>query len=334
MLMLRPFPRPGRATVPAVRNLGVVTSQVTIVMYHYVRDVARTRYPNVKGLSIDGFRRQVGHLQQHHTIVRMEDVIAAAEGAQLPPNAALLTFDDGYAEHYDVVFPILHDLGLQGSFFPPVAPVRDAELLDVNRVHFILASASSPTDLAGEVDRQVSELRSPYGLDSVEAYRAEWAHANRFDDADTIYVKRMLQTALPPEVRQRIAKALFARYVAVEESAFANELYMSEDQARLMVSCGMHFGSHGRSHRWLNRVERATQVTEIDGSLEFLRDVGMPVTDGWVMCYPYGGWNESLLEVIRERGGRIGLTTEVATADLAVHDPLRLPRYDTNDFPQ
>ena len=318
----------------AERNISQMSRQVNIVMYHYVRDFARSRYPRIKGLEVDGFRRQLDHLQSEFELVTMQDVLAAADGEELPPKAALLTFDDGYSEHYDTVFPILHERGLQGSFFPPVAPVRDHELLDVNRVHFVLASASSAAELGQAVDAEVTALASQHNLRSVADYRAEWAHANRFDDAETIYVKRMLQTALPPDVRESIAKQLFARFVTSDEEAFAAELYMTLGQAKVMVSSGMWIGSHGRSHRWLNRVDRSTQVDEVCGSIDFLRQAGMAVEDGWVMCYPYGGWNESLLEVLREHRCALGVTTEVATADLATHDRLTLPRYDTNDFPQ
>jgi peptidoglycan/xylan/chitin deacetylase (PgdA/CDA1 family) len=309
-----------------------MAQQLSIVMYHYIRDFARSRYPRLKGLDVAGFRRQLDHLSREFTIVRMEDVIDAAGGdAELPPNAALLTFDDGYAEHYDIAFPILHERGLQGSFFPPVAPVRDSALLDVNRVHFILACVDSSARLSAAIDE---EVEADDDLATVAEYRSRWAHANRFDDAETIYVKRMLQTALPPDVRGRIARHLFAQFVTTDEAAFASELYLSRDQARLMVACGMHFGSHGVSHHWLDQVDEATQAAEIDGSLEFLEDVGMQVARGWVMCYPYGAWNDALLGHLGERNCRIGLTTQVATASIGTDDPLTLPRYDTNDFPQ
>lgn len=175
-----------------------MTRPVTIVMYHYIRDFARTRHPNIKGLDLAGFRNQLDYLQENYTIIRIEDVIAAIRsGEGLPPRAALLTFDDGYAEHYDLVFPILFDRGLQGCFFPPVQPVRDAKLLDVNRVHFILASCDNPKDLGAAIDAAVSEQSLAYELDGVQDYRATWAKPNRFDTAEVIYVKRMLQTALP-----------------------------------------------------------------------------------------------------------------------------------------
>ncbi len=309
---------------------------LTIVMYHYVRDFARSRFPGIRGLDFAGFRRQIDVLQQRHNIVGMPEVLAALRGDEpLPPEAALLTFDDGYAEHYDLVFPELHKRGLPGCFYAPLSPLREHRLLDVNRVHFILAATlDDPARVSAVIDRRIRDEAGVRGLQEVAAYRAEWARPNRFDDAETIYIKRMLQTVLPEDMRHAIAQELFSRFVTADEAAFAAELYMSEDQARLMQSCGMSFGSHGAEHVWLNRIPPEEQAREIDRSLEFLRDIGVPVDREWVMCYPYGGWNESLLDLLRARGCSAGLTTEVATARIGANDPLLLPRYDTNDFPQ
>jgi peptidoglycan/xylan/chitin deacetylase (PgdA/CDA1 family) len=313
-----------------------MSQSLTIVMYHYIRDFARTRYPGIRGLDQSGFLRQLDYLASKHTIVRMEDVIASHRtGDALPPNAALLTFDDAYAEHYDFVFPTLFDRGLQGSFFAPVDPVRNRVLLDVNRIHFILAATlDNPAKVSSLLDARIVAVQADRGLDTVAAYRAQWAVANRFDDAETIYIKRMLQTVLPEDLRNSIAQDLFATFVGMDEAAFAAELYITEAQAKLMQSCGMYFGSHGASHYWLNRIPHDMQVREVEQSLAFLRAIGSPIDDFWVMCYPYGGWSDELLGVLRSRHCTLGLTTEVATADLAIHDALTLPRYDTNDFPR
>lgn len=313
-----------------------MAQDLTIVMYHYVRDFPRSRFPGIRGLDFAGFRRQLDYLQDHHHIVGMPEVLAALRGDEaLPPDAALLTFDDGYAEHYDLVFPELHKRKLPGCFYAPLAPLREHRLLDVNRVHFILAATlDDPARVSAVIDQRIAVEAGARGLKDVAAYRAEWAHPNRFDDAETIYIKRMLQTVLPEDMRHAIAHELFARFVTADEAAFAAELYISEDQARLMQSCGMSFGSHGAEHVWLNRIPPEEQAREIDRSLAFLRDIGVPVEREWVMCYPYGGWNETLLELLRARGCSAGLTTEFTTARIGQNDPLLLPRLDTNDFPQ
>ena len=119
-----------------------------------------------------------------------------------------------------------------------------------------------------------------------------------------------------------------------DESAFATELYLREDQARLMQSCGMYFGSHGASHYWLDQIPEQKKRQDITRSLDFLNRIGSPVNDFWVMCYPYGAWDSETLRILEQYNCTFGLTTEVATANISSNNPLTLPRYDTNDFPQ
>jgi hypothetical protein len=54
----------------------------------------------------------------------------------------------------------------------------------------------------------------------------------------------------------------------------------------------------------------------------------------WIMCYPYGGYNESLLSVLKSRNCVAGLTTEVGLASLDQNNALTLPRLDTNCLPK
>jgi peptidoglycan/xylan/chitin deacetylase (PgdA/CDA1 family) len=95
----------------------------------------------------------------------------------------------------------------------------------------------------------------------------------------------------------------------------------------------MMIGSHGYNHDWLNHLSPEQQATDIDLSLDFLRTIGVE-SNAWVMCYPYGGWSESLLRLLRERDCAIGFTTQVGLALASGDDPLLLPRLDTNDLPK
>jgi hypothetical protein len=51
--------------------------ELTIVMYHYVRDLAHSRYPAIKGLDLELFKGQISYLQKHYNFVTVEQVIAA-----------------------------------------------------------------------------------------------------------------------------------------------------------------------------------------------------------------------------------------------------------------
>ena len=308
------------------------TPSLAIIMYHYVREIEGSAFPGIKGLELDGFRHQLDFLGETFNFATAEQLIATANGDDaLPDNPCLLTFDDGYKDHYVHVLPELLQRGIQGSFFPPVKPVVVREILDVNRVHFILACADDPVTLAAEAQ----DLCREHGVSdaNLAALWEDYAVANRFDGKHVIFIKRLLQHALPEAIRNAVAETLFSRYVSASPQDFAAQLYLSVDETRDLVDAGMYVGSHGYKHLWLDRETRAGQEQEITRSLAFLEDVGAPTAD-WIMCYPYGGYNADTLEILGNRGCKAGLTAKVGAADLGNGMLLELARWDTNDFPQ
>lgn len=307
---------------------------VTIVMYHYVRDLARSRYPAIKGLSLERFTRQLDHIQAHYTPVSVEDLIEAVESpaTQLPPNAILLTFDDGYTDHFLNAFPMLDARGIRGCFFPPAQAVLEHTVLDVNKIQFVLAAMPDVPALLDQLFLDLEEFRSSFELKSREEYYALITEVHRYDPHEVIVLKRLLQRELPGPVRNEVVRRLFARYVTADEAAFAVELYMSLEQIDCMRRHGMHIGSHGYAHAWLDSLTPAQQVDETDRALHFLSRFGVR-PDNWTIGYPYGGYNQSLLDVLRPRGCQLGFTVEPRMANLDTDDRLALPRLDTNDLP-
>jgi peptidoglycan/xylan/chitin deacetylase (PgdA/CDA1 family) len=306
---------------------------LTIVMYHYVRELARSRYPRIKGRTVEEFRRQLDHIASRYTVVTAQQVVAAIRGEDpVPENAAWLTFDDGYLDHYTNVFPLLFERGWQGSFFPPSQTVLNGRLLDVNKIHFILAAHAQPDDIIGEIKAALEARSADRDVRPFEDYWSELAKPNRYDPAEVVFIKRSLQFGLPEPVRAEVVDRLFHRLVSDDPAAFAAELYLTQDQLRTMVRCGMYVGSHGASHRWLDRLTPAQQETEIDDSLDFLRSLGASSGD-WVMCYPYGACDQSVLRLLAQRNCSAALTTRPAIASMAADHPLLLPRIDTNELP-
>lgn len=307
--------------------------ELTIIMYHYVRDLSRSRYPQIKGLPTDDFRKQIAHVQERYNVIGANQLVrAVTEGDTLPPRAALLTFDDGYLDHFTNVFPLLDAKDLPGCFFPPARCILDREVLDVNKIHYILASSAT----TGEISDRLFELMEAWGdpdaLRSREAYHEAVAGDHRFDEPQVVLIKRMLQRELPEPLRARILDRLFETYVDVREDVLAEELYMDLDQVRCLRRHGMYVGSHGDQHAWMNRLDPEEQRKDIDRSLKFLSKAGTPL-DRWIMCYPYGAYDASLRHYLREQGCAVGLATGAAVADLARDEPLALPRLDTNDIP-
>lgn len=309
-------------------------SPLTIIMYHYVRPLARTRYPDIRGLDLALFDEQLDFLQRHYHPVSMEDVVGALDGHHdLPRRAVLLTFDDGYLDHYTYVFPRLAARNLAGAFYPPSQVVLEHRLLDVNRIHYILASGASPVELVATIENAILSREVEFGLDEPNVYRERFCHSTRYDSAEVAYVKRLLQHALPEKLRVQLATELFEQYVSADEMSFTEELYLSLEQLRVMASAGQHVGSHGDAHYWLSSLPADLQRADIAASVHMLDQVGVP-SDCRTLCYPYGDYNADTLAILNETGFRAAVTTRVALADLHSKNRYELPRLDTNDLPK
>lgn len=310
-----------------------MNNNLTVVMYHYVREIHNSKYPNIKGLELEGFKRQLDFLQSEFSIISAEDLIHYAEDkvSNLPNNPCYLTFDDGYKDHYKYVLPELKKRKLQGSFFPIAGPILKKELHVVNAIHFILACCDSEDHLVQDLNSECLK----YGVtqEELEDYWSVIDKTSRYDSPKIIYVKRMLQRELPKELRYKVSNSLFEKYVGVSASEFSEDLYLSLDEIKDLISEGMYVGSHSYNHDWMNRYPFQSQMKDIELSLSFLKQIGAP-TSSWIFCYPYGAYNNDTIAALKEKKCVLGLTTKNDHASLDKNKLLELSRFDTNYFPQ
>lgn len=305
-------------------------AELTIIMYHYVRPIIDSEFPGIKGLEIQQFKKQLDFLEENFSIISSEQVIdAVLKKKKLPANACWLTFDDGYKDHLKYVLPELLKRNLNGAFFPPKVSITENKLLDVNSIHHILSRASDKQILVKKLNKNC-QLQG-ISEEKLNSYYQEFARSNRWDTAEIIYIKRMLQHVLPESVRNSITSTLFEEYVGVSEGEFSSKLYMNVTEVRELVRNGMHVGSHGSMHYWLDKISAKKQKEDIVESLGFLEEIGAS-TKKWIMCYPYGAYNKKTISLLKKLGASVGVTTQVRKAIIGKDNPLTLPRFDTNDF--
>ena len=318
-------------------------SEITIVMYHYVRDLKNSRYPNIRGLDIDKFKRQIKYFKENYNFIRMEDLIEyykSPNKKSFPDKSILLTFDDGYKDHYTYVLPVLLENNIQGSFYIPTKCFQDKKVLDVNKIHFILENCiGNEGKILKEIEEYLEINKDSRILFSYDKYFKEYAVASRFDNKEVIFIKRMLQVVLPEDYRGKIVDKLFRKYVCtigdkiISERAFWEELYLTPSQIKIMEKLGMHVGFHSHDHVWLNSLSKEEQEFQIKSSINYFKEIGLK-TEKMTISYPYGEYNKDTIELMKEYNIPLGFTTEVGKIDLEISDYLKLPRLDTNDFYQ
>ena len=309
-------------------------NNLTIVMYHYVRDLKNSRYPDIKGLDINLFKEQVNYMRKHYHIITMEEVIYSIDNqVKIPNKSVLLTFDDAYSDHYNNVFPILDKYKLQGSFYTPAKAITEHTVLDVNKIHFILASIEDKINLVNDLKELVKVYKKEYQLEDFDYYYTKLAQASRMDTKDVIFIKRLLQVELVEDLRIKIVDILFEKYIGMSESSFSRELYMNEEQLKHMLRSGHHIGNHGYNHYWWNSLNEKEMGEELDLSIGFLEKLGVDMNN-WTACYPYGSYDDQSIKMLKERGCKLAITTEVNIATTNKDTRFIMPRLDTNDIPK
>ena len=136
---------------------------------------------------------------------------AIVEDTPLPPPPLILSFDDRYIDHFTDVFPILDRENLPRCFFPPAKCILEHEVLNVNKIQFVLANTPDKRMHVEHIFKQIDDNRSRYNLLPSAAYWEKLGHPSRFDPAEVIFCKRMLQRELPLELRQAITDELISR---------------------------------------------------------------------------------------------------------------------------
>jgi peptidoglycan/xylan/chitin deacetylase (PgdA/CDA1 family) len=103
-------------------------AEVPVLMYHYVSELPPNAdaYRRDLTVSAEAFEAQLQYLDEagYHPITLTDLYLYLTEGYPLPDRPIVLTFDDGYRDAYEVVFPKLLDQGFPGTFFVMATPAH------------------------------------------------------------------------------------------------------------------------------------------------------------------------------------------------------------------
>lgn len=252
---------------------------------------------------------QLEVLRASCTVVSIADVRRFSRGRKLPPNAVLVTFDDGYVEDHDIALPILRRAGVPATFFIPTGFPDAGRLFWWDRVwltmrrcrldlvvldypqRLTLHPASAPEDAARLVCQAIK--RTP-GID----------------------LSRLWE-----ELEQRTGVALGA----VEERALAARTIMGWRQVRALREAGMDVQSHSHDHLVLNTLTPDEAHRDLERSAHVLREaVGGEV---FGVAYPVGyAISGALRRAPEEASFELGFTNGTGLCAPRGFDPLNVPR--------
>ena len=303
-------------------------SRLAIVTYHYVRNLPETRFPRIRGLMTDDFRRQVDMLSSRYEMATWESAMAFVRGEYAPKrDMCYLTFDDGLKDHYSDVLPILDENSISAGFYVITGCLIDGWVATVHKNHFLLAELEFE-DLYARFVSLLGKIAPEVPLDpDAEAV----AKVYRWDEPRVANYKYMVNYGLPIELREQVLDALF-KEVLGDEVQFANELYVSWNQLMEMQDSGMSIGTHSHRHRSLSSLDLSHQEEDLKTSYEVLA-AALPSAGAPAYCYPYGkraSFSEESPDLVRRHGFSAAMTS-IPEWNYRGADPYLLKRFDTND---
>ena len=310
--------------------IKTINNNIHIVMYHYVRNIKKSKYPNLKGLEFSDFRKQIIYLKKNFNILSNNQFIEILNSRKIPKKKSiLLTFDDGYRDHFEYVFPFLKKQNVPAVFYPPIMCVKNKAVLDVNKIHFILEKEENRDKILDLIFLYVKKIlnKNPQqiGIEKINLL-------SRYDDKKTILIKRLLQHHLPLPYRKKIADTIFKDIVNYSEEEFSKILYMNKNNIQELYKNNFSIGSHGYNHYWWGKINKNEQEMEIKKSINYFKKIKV-FDKNFSVCYPYGSYNLQTLNLLKKYKIKFALTTKVGSVNKKnIKKVFELPRFNTNDF--
>jgi peptidoglycan/xylan/chitin deacetylase (PgdA/CDA1 family) len=290
-------------TVMATMRLAGGASRLSCLIYHRVFAVDDPLFP--EQVTIESFDSQMAAVVSEFNVISLSEAVSGLERGVLPVRAACITFDDGYADNYDLALPILLKHGIPACFFVATGFLDGGIMWNDSIIEAVRNFHEPVLDLS-------HIALGCHSTDSVESKRR----------AIDCIIDRLKHR--PFGQRADAVAAIVAACGASPRS----DLMMSSTQVQALARAGMEIGGHTVNHPILTQVDAATARQEIVHGRRHLQEMtGTPVS---LFAYPNGrpcsDYASEHVGMVREAGYQGAVSTAWGAASPGA-DVFQIPRF-------
>jgi peptidoglycan/xylan/chitin deacetylase (PgdA/CDA1 family) len=293
-----------------VKLLENVDSQksgfLRVLTYHRIDEPARRPWldPGLISASPTDFDAQMAYLAAHYQVIAVSDILAVIQSRNyknLPPRAALVTFDDGYYDFEEQAWPILKRHKIPATLFVPTAyPDHPEQTFWWDNLYQAIRNTSHteiPNTPIGALSLSNAAFRN-------QAYQRLKNYMKTLQHAEAVAAVKDFCSALGVQP--------------------ASNCIMSWDALRRLSQEGLTLGAHTRTHPLVNRISLEQARAEAVGSLEDLRNrIGAALP---IFAYPSGEFSDDVVNMLAREGFSLAFTTKRGINHIAHMNPLRIQR--------
>jgi peptidoglycan/xylan/chitin deacetylase (PgdA/CDA1 family) len=303
-----PAPEARRERARLRRRRGPV-----ILLYHRV--IERDTDPLGACVSPANLASQLEVLKAERELVPLKEILT-----DVPPEAAAITFDDGYRDNLEYAAPTLVAAGIPATLFVATGPVAEAAGFWWDELERILRAASEEAASSLTIERAGQRRTFRVGTGHEREIARRHLHA-------------WLQTLAPEEIDSALAALRRWAGDTAEHGVPDRDRAMTPEELRAFADTpGVTIGAHTRSHRSLRYADGGTQDAEITGSRD---DIAAWLgTEPTSFSYPFGvygaDFDDDVVARVRGAGFSLGVTT--TEGPLTGADRFKLPRRSVPDI--
>jgi peptidoglycan/xylan/chitin deacetylase (PgdA/CDA1 family) len=282
---------------------GGRSGKLNIFIFHRVRPVPDALFP--WDIDAAGFAALLAFLRRWFNPLPLAEAVRRLGDETLPPAAASVTFDDGYADNLAVALPLLRRHGVPATVFVACGFLDGGRMWNDTVIEAVRSSRAAQLDL-----RDDGLALYPVGTD---------------ED------KRAAIDALLPALKYRAGaerERLAARIATLAGGPLPDDLMLTTEQVRALHDAGVSIGAHTVTHPILTRTaaaEAEREIVESKRALEATLQAEVPL-----FAYPNGvpgkDYGAEHVEMARRAGFRAAVSTAKGVAT-ARSNRFELPRF-------
>jgi peptidoglycan/xylan/chitin deacetylase (PgdA/CDA1 family) len=235
-------------------------------------------------ISLKTFTKQIDILAKKYPIIPLSDSVNQCKSGYVKNRIqTVLTFDDGYRDSYEIIYPILKEKGLPASFFIATDYINSSKPIWVDELVKILSINTDirRIEIADKlIHQKIMQPRLSFIYSLVDSMKS-----------------------LTSKGRQNILNLLNEQAGKKIIPDYLNDRCITWEQAKLMSANGMEIGGHGTSHSSLSRISFTEATQEIRKCKEIIENnIKISCRN---FAFPFGcqkDYNQKLIDYVKDVG--------------------------------
>jgi len=252
--------------------------------FHRIGEHKETPFdPCVFSCNTEEFKKHLVFLKDNFKIVTIDEIENIID-KKLPINEkmALITFDDGYLDNYELAFPILKSLNIPATFFVTTSLINSNTVPWWDEIAWHIKQCAGGKIKLSNWKNAIS-INKVVGKQDIRTVLQRFKSDPKNIEKQLIELRKISNTSIPKDI--------------------CNNLFMSWTQLKEMSDNNMTIGAHSHTHKifsTLSKTELDFELTESKSLIESALKTSVSS-----LSYPIGSsttYNKNMYGAIFEKG--------------------------------